>query len=326
VRVAERSVFIIGAGLAGLACARVLTEAGISVTIADKGRGPGGRCSSRRTPNGRFDHGASHFTVRDDAFRRRVDHWLKKSVVAEWQPRTGRDGSASHKGEPWYTGSPTMSAPIGYEAEALGAEFGLEIAPLSESRSGFELRTKAGHQVACAPLVVAACPAPQAALLLPPGELRDEAASARYAPCWTLMAAFAGENDGFEAETFSEGDLDAVFMQSTKPGRDQGLRFTVHASPSYSEEHLENDPDEVAAHLLRALGAVRPGLGRPSLTMIHRWRYARVTEAVDKKGYGLDLDRGLATCGDWHLGPRVESAWVSGHRLGQELAKALASD
>jgi predicted NAD/FAD-dependent oxidoreductase len=58
---------IIGAGMAGLACADALKEAGHNVALFDKGRGPGGRMSTRRmeTPLGEvaFDHGAQYFTA-----------------------------------------------------------------------------------------------------------------------------------------------------------------------------------------------------------------------------------------------------------------------
>ena len=64
---------IIGAGMAGLSCARALIAAGQNVDLFDKGRGPGGRMSTRRmeTPIGeiRWDHGAQFFTARDDRFR-----------------------------------------------------------------------------------------------------------------------------------------------------------------------------------------------------------------------------------------------------------------
>ena len=57
---------IIGAGMAGIACADALQAAGHAVAVFDKGRGPGGRMSTRRmeTPLGTvaFDHGAQYFT------------------------------------------------------------------------------------------------------------------------------------------------------------------------------------------------------------------------------------------------------------------------
>lgn len=38
----------IGAGMAGLSCAQALRRQGHAVVLFDKGRGPGGRMSSRR--------------------------------------------------------------------------------------------------------------------------------------------------------------------------------------------------------------------------------------------------------------------------------------
>jgi renalase len=57
-----KDIAIIGAGIAGLACAQRLQDGGCSVTLFDKGRGAGGRMATRRvtTPFGEiaFDHGA----------------------------------------------------------------------------------------------------------------------------------------------------------------------------------------------------------------------------------------------------------------------------
>ena len=59
---------IIGAGMAGIACARTLMQAGHRVTVFEKSRGTSGRMSTRATSFGNFDHGAQYFTVRDDRF------------------------------------------------------------------------------------------------------------------------------------------------------------------------------------------------------------------------------------------------------------------
>ncbi|MGA8880775.1 MAG: FAD-dependent oxidoreductase, partial [Azonexus sp.] len=55
---------LIGAGIAGLSCATALQQAGLKVSLFDKGRGPGGRMSTRRGDDWQCDHGAQYFTAR----------------------------------------------------------------------------------------------------------------------------------------------------------------------------------------------------------------------------------------------------------------------
>ena len=54
------SVAIIGAGMSGLAAARVLSDAGYAVTIFEKSRGVGGRAATRRRAGFIYDHGAQY--------------------------------------------------------------------------------------------------------------------------------------------------------------------------------------------------------------------------------------------------------------------------
>ena len=56
-------IVIIGAGIAGLACARRLAEAGLAPVLLDKGRGIGGRVATRRMGDMQFDHGAQYVTA-----------------------------------------------------------------------------------------------------------------------------------------------------------------------------------------------------------------------------------------------------------------------
>ncbi|NIR36133.1 MAG: FAD-dependent oxidoreductase, partial [Actinobacteria bacterium] len=49
---------VIGAGMAGLTAARLLTDRGADVLVVDKGRAVGGRMATRRVGDAAFDHGA----------------------------------------------------------------------------------------------------------------------------------------------------------------------------------------------------------------------------------------------------------------------------
>ena len=61
-------VIIIGAGMAGLACARKLADAGITPVVLDKGRGIGGRVATRRVGDLQFDHGAQFVNAHGAGF------------------------------------------------------------------------------------------------------------------------------------------------------------------------------------------------------------------------------------------------------------------
>ena len=55
-------IVVVGAGMTGLTAARALSGQGHDVVVIDKARGPGGRMSTRRDNDLRFDHGAQYFT------------------------------------------------------------------------------------------------------------------------------------------------------------------------------------------------------------------------------------------------------------------------
>ena len=88
-------VALVGAGIAGLSCARALVDAGASVTVFDKGRAPGGRITTRRLEAHAFDLGAQYATALDARFRRWLDECAASGVAAEWPARVvsvGADG------------------------------------------------------------------------------------------------------------------------------------------------------------------------------------------------------------------------------------------
>jgi predicted NAD/FAD-dependent oxidoreductase len=136
------------------------------------------------------------------------------------------------------------------------------------------------------------------------------------------MAAIGDTDPGFDVFWPDDDRIDAIFWQPGKPQREPGGRFVVHASPEWSERHLEDDPDDVSDALLAAFAEASGVEGKPSHSAVHRWRYARVLDTADED-FGLDTDSGFATCGDWHMGPRIEAAWLSGHRLGEALKAAF---
>ncbi len=304
---------IVGAGMAGLACAEALSRQSHEVLLFDKGRGPGGRMSTRRIPTSAgeawFDHGAQYFTVRDDAFRRRVDAWISQGAVAPW-PSAGSEA---------YVGIPGMNAPVRLMAEGQSVQWSTLVTRIEDFGRGWRLVLDRGDAVDL-DIAVVATPAEQASTLLASvaPDLGGRARTTPSAPCWTMMLAFP--EAVAVARNCWRGDetIGWAARNSSKPGRIGPESWVVQANPVWSRVHVEAGPEWVAATLKSALsnmlGVLLPPIAGESC---HRWRYAR--SGVEGSGAIFDPDRRLGLCGDWLIGPRVEAAWLSGEALAEQI-------
>jgi predicted NAD/FAD-dependent oxidoreductase len=313
-------VAVIGAGIAGLACARALEDHGLRVTVFDKGRGPGGRVATRRADSGAFDHGAQFLRARDPHFARHVASWEARGLLSRWPCSLaalapGEAPSPLPDEAPSWAPSPGMSALARHLAAELRAlRLSTRVGALRREGARWVLEDEAGAPLGDFARVIVAAPAPQAAALLAEAApaLAAQAARATYDPCWALMVALdAPLTVSFDAARVRESPLAWIARDSAKPGRAPGERWVAHASPAWSREHLERDPDEVAPLLLAALAALVGPAALEGAASAHRWRYAQVAEALGEPCL-YERALGLGACGDWCLGPRIEAAWRSG--------------
>jgi len=321
-------IAIIGAGIAGLACARQLQMAGVAVEVFDKARRVGGRLSSRRLALREgatlVDHGAQYFTARTPEFLECCTAALAAGAILPWPGRLDDQRAAALAGsadDVRYLGNPDMNALPRWLAQDLRVHCEAEVCGLRRVPAGWTLDFRASPSVGGFDALVVALPAEQTAVLLAAAApaLAAEAAAACTAPCWAGLFAFgelARWPDWWGLRPPSIQPL--AWLARSRDGR--GL--IAHATPVWSRAHLESDPDAVMTALLEAIAALVPGLGQPEIATVHRWRYALVERAAGS-AYGFDPALGVAVCGDWRLGPRVELAWTSGHTLGGALTGLL---
>jgi predicted NAD/FAD-dependent oxidoreductase len=149
---------IVGAGISGLTAARTLAQAGRQVVVFDKGRGPGGRATSRRRDGFTFDHGAQYFTARTEPFRQAVGTWVRDGVVAPWNPRlvaidargSREVGHATER----YVGTPHMSALAKHLAHDLDVRCEVLVDDIVREGTGWRVLDASGGCVAEAPVVL----------------------------------------------------------------------------------------------------------------------------------------------------------------------------
>ena len=294
--------------MAGIACGRALADAGLSPTIVDKGRSPGGRMSTRRVDSKAFDHGAQYFTARSEAFRRVVDSAVKARAVVRW-------AAAETDGEPRFVGLPGMSGIVKYLSDGLDIQCGIEISAILPTEDAWLLKSTDGQSID-ADIVFCTTPAPQAAdFFAGTHPFQSALSNVEMLPCWALLLAFNKTfTPGWETRR-DEGTLSWIAHNGSKPGRASDC-WVVHASPDWSQDHLELEKPDAAERLRTELEADCGPLPEASYIAGHRWRYAMVNTPL---GLPFLLDANVYLGGDWTLGPRVECAFDSGTAIARHI-------
>lgn len=191
-------VVVIGAGIAGLLCARDLASAGVDVVVVDKGRGVGGRMATRRLAGAVLDHGAQYFTARPPWFDGEVQRWASSGVVSCWfdEPK------------PAWRGEPSMTAVAKYLAEGLDVRVSTMVTAVSPGDTapwriaamvdGGNGNDQSGEVFLDADAVVLTAPVPQTLAMLDAGgvvlglEAMGRLAAVTYDPCLAVLAVLDG--------------------------------------------------------------------------------------------------------------------------------------
>lgn len=344
-------VAIVGAGIAGLTARLFLRRGGMAVDTFDKGRGLGGRASRRRAGEFQFDHGAQYFTARDPEFLELATRWVAAGSVQPWEPRIGVLSAGRWTPKPAasdrtrrYVGVPGMNQPA-RNLQALGDDAGAaEDAPVrtgvriigiaAVSDSTWTLKDDAGNYYPGYDAVILTVPVPQVRDILKdggngvvPAVVCGVTEKVILEPCWAVMLVFDPRLDlPWDAAFVQDNPLSWIARNGSKPGRPEHDAWVLHAGPSWTREHLEDEAETVASGLLRefllAAGLnseqVAHATASVSWRAAHRWRYARPAGAPPPEvnpGYLWDGESRLGLCGDWCVGGRLEGAFVSGREL-----------
>ncbi|MDA0239083.1 MAG: FAD-dependent oxidoreductase [Proteobacteria bacterium] len=318
-------IAIVGAGMAGLACAQRLGHAGLQPILIEKSRGLGGRVSTRRTESGdMFDHGAQYVTARSSGFRHFIEEASRRGTAKVWLPDDPHNCLDNR--QPVYVGSPGMNGFA--KAGQNQGEFlpNTQVAKIVRTSDRWRVVTDSGEIVGDFDVVILTAPAPQSRALLE-GEREIDAALSEVgmAPCWALMISFSSRLEtGYDVWKSDSHELAWIARNSAKPDRTASNDcWVAHGSASWSAEHLALDPpdarDKLTALMEDALDIELPSSGYRAA---HRWRHALTSKPLGRP-YLSNPNETLFVGGDWCLGARVEYAFESGISIADQLLKRL---
>lgn len=212
------------------------------------------------------------------------------------------------------------------------------------------------HTLGVYDVVVAAVPAPQCQPLLQDivPELAAKAGQVKMGGCWATMIAFdQRQNFPFDAAFVNIGStksndqgslghqsssdskefspLSWISRNSSKPQRlsseNKALDcWVLHSSAPFFDAHSEQTPENMAGVMTELFSQITRQLSLPTAQPVtavaHRWRYSFPYDTLPDS-YLWSNDSSVGACGDWCGGSRVEGAFLSGYRLGEQIANYL---
>ena len=324
-----RRIAIVGSGLAGLTAAIQLRSLGHDVTVFEKSRGPGGRLAAKRVTGGSADVGAQYFTSRNPDFLPFLRNFAGPESFGPWEGRFGFQTEAGNwepfPDETRVVGTPRMTAITRALSVHATVVAETRVGKLARNDQSWRLLDTSGTQLGDFDQVIITAPPAQARDLLADSGLEELASQlddpvSRVLPCWAVAAHFPESpwphHEGMRCQ---HPALFWVANNSSKPGReDKGQWWVLHASPAWTEEHVDAPAEQVADKLLAAFQELTGFETPPDEWVTHRWLYAR-SEGGDQPGHLWFPDYGLGLAGDWLSGGRVEGAFDSASGLVAEL-------
>lgn len=336
----QYKVAVIGAGIAGLTCARQLVDAGCDVTVFEKSRGAGGRAPTRwisrdTVPPVGFDHGAQYFFADDPRFRSFTLDAQKSGLVAPWMGRIvdlsyGEVSDHPSDSARW-VGVPGMNAIGAHLANGVNLLRQHRVVDVNRSDIGWSLAVETpgdDGQQGFGPYdaVICAIPAEQACELFHGVHkaVYDLSSQVVSNVTWALMLDLPDELVvNYDGAFVHDSPLGWIARDSSKPGRASGERWLIQATADWSRAHV-NEPHEVVSEALLDVFRNVTGLQvEPNQVQVHRWLYSLPANPLGK-GFFLDSDSQIGLCGDWLSEGSMQAAFISGLELGESLVNAIA--
>lgn len=294
-------VIVVGAGVAGISCARELAAAGVPVRVLERSDRIGGRMCSPELNGRPVDLGAAYFTVRDAGFGAVAEGWRARGLARQWTDTLAVLEGGERGAAP---GPMRWAAPGGLGSLVVDLASGVDV------RLGHAVRSVGpGSSVDDEPAdaVVVAMPDPQAAALAERPQVRDR----EWRSVLTVALRWPERLWAPLTAAFVNGHPLLTSLADDGDRRGDGAPVLVaHANGG--------PPDAVVA-------AVRDLLDLPAPAGVHAhlWPHAAPVEDRDEP-FHLGAD-GVAFAGDGWGSSRIETAWRSGHLLGRALAERLGA-
>lgn len=315
-------VAIIGAGLSGLLCAKMLNECDLPIAVFEKSRGLGGRLARRRHSWGNVDIGAPLLALTPE----QLQYFPSDAINA--QPYTTalwRDGKLLPQAtQTHYTAAGSNNQLCHALAGGIEVRRGQRVAAIHPTSTTLSLRDDNGEDLGNFSAVILATPAPQARDLLPTTSSLTITETPWQAG-WTVIVQFEGAWAPSEIiDIESHAILRRIVCLSASPARDHEHCYSIELTDDANHHFEQRSDKEIIDRVMTELASIAP---TPPLlhSDIQRWRFARAEAAVNCDTQRADDSLKIALAGDYCAGGNAEGALRSATFAVQQVKQWLAS-
>lgn len=310
---------IIGGGVSGCFLSHLLkSDPHAEVTIFEKSRGIGGRCSVRRhSIFGAFNHGAQFFTNKNPELSQYYSQLKEQGLIEPFHTPIGYSSDKARfsaaTAEERFVGNPFMNSFLKKWSEDAIVRTELKIRAIERVNNKWKVTDDSGEGFAGFDRCVLTVPYPQG-IDFWTMHSSIQISKPELFPCWSVMLISSPIQSDFSAAFVRHGPISWYDSQLIGGQRQKWL---VQASPDWSKANLEKDPKVVQESLINELSLLLDMPVQPEYSDSHRWLYASSQNRSDSVAI-WDVKNHLGYIGDWLCGGRVEGAMTSALHLFQK--------
>ena len=299
----QKSVLVIGSGIAGISASLKLKTYGVDSIIIDKGRFIGGRISSREIKDTNetnyFFHGAQFFTAKTHEFKKIISTGVNGKYIKEFVNFNPKR----------YRGNKTMREFLLKLSKDLHIQQKVKIIGIKTDNNKIKVLDNKVKEWISYDGVISTPPAPQNYELLNQfPSLQKTLNTGSYHACIALMFTFDEIPSGLN--TYYDFYKKPGILSWMASGSNLNV-WTAHTNEKFSDLNYHKDKNFLKEKIMSSIKQFFFS-SKIKFHSLHVWRYAKVAKKC--LGPQIDPKYPVAIAGDFLEGPNVESAFISGNK------------
>ena len=318
---------VIGSGISGSTIANLLSKK-YSVDLFDKARGPGGRSSFKRL-KGKigFDHGTQYISPISTYFKKFITDLIKKKVLKNWGGKhsflnTKKKEDKKHVKVIGAKGNNDISK---YLLKNINCYFYKELKKIEHKNKKWALFFSDGDKKNYSNLILT-CPFPQLKKLtkrIIKHSFLDQ--RIKMNANITVMILLNKKINSVSSYFFDDPILGWAANENTKKRfRTNKNLWTLQSTYKWANKKINknkiNKKKNSQILIKKFFDLLKIKNIKPQVIINHGWKYSSNSKPSKISSY-WNSSLKIGACGDWFVGPRLESGWISAMDLYKKIKK-----